>query len=166
MALLRRRVEPPPFPIQPVHEDVPVARNRDFAATTLEGGRKVDVLAFVHFKAVRHAVAARVVQVWRIAIEQGIGAVVKADDVDRWAVLDLHAKKPRGDFGERVDATEPARDDAGHPRPARVLAVCPPPESRGLGQPGARLARTYVKPSCAFKVGCGFRYPDDGTVKL
>src|SRR5262249_8150010 len=141
-----------PTLVQGIHQLAPITRDRYLTLGFRHGLRQLTVFLIRHFEAVGFGVASGFVRVRRITVEQGLPVVVKAYYLDGGAIFDLNPEQSFSDLGKHGHAAQPARDDAGHPRPASVLAICPTSERSGLGQAGANLSRPNEEPAGAFQL--------------
>ena len=137
---------------QRVHKGMGIAGNRDHAVARIDDFRKFPVLSFIHLKSVRLHIAPSRMQVRGIAIEQGLRTVVKANHIACRSVVDLNPQQALGNVVECIYAAEPTRNHARHAGAARVFAIRPTPQRRGLGKPGSGLSRFDVKASGPFDI--------------
>src|SRR5690606_35644824 len=91
----------------------------ELAANAAQNIQQSHVLSAIHFAFIRVARVgfARLVQVGRIAIEQGFWRVQLLDKLGRFGVPDLDALQAGMCFGQAFDSRQPGRDVLVHPAP-------------------------------------------------
>ena len=104
-----------------------------------------------HLIAVCLGIAARVMYIRWIAVEERIRRIIQTDHIARRPVFDLDAQKPFCNLGQILDGAEPTADDAAHTGPGRVLAVGPSAERGRLSQPRPHLPSADVETPGAFQ---------------
>ena len=97
----------PPF-VPRVHRVAAIAGYRSQSFALLKGLCKLPVLFVGHFKTVSLRVAPAFHALGRVAVKQGIGAVIQSDYLQGRPVLYLNAQKALSDFWQPLYAAEPA----------------------------------------------------------
>lgn len=93
VALFQWGVEPPPIFIELVHQMIAITRDRHFSLTTLKHFCKLNVLTFLHLETVSAAIATRIVEIRRIAIDQSSLAIIELDYFGSRAILYLNPQQ-------------------------------------------------------------------------
>ena len=121
------------------------------ALNRIENFRQFLVLRVGHFKTVSLRVAARGMDVRRVAIKKRGRRIVEANDIRRPTVFNLNAKQPLGNRRQIFHRAKPAADNAAHAGATGVFAIRPAANRGRLRQARSHLPGPNIKPPGAFQ---------------